>query len=281
MRPSKAYLPRIVQGLAILASIACGGSGGAGPDEPLSLAPDLYLTEIKSPELVSPGRILKTVFRYGNASDAIAPGTGVYRLLLSRDPVADDADQVLKEGPLPPVGPNAFTADSIVAIVRADVEEGSYQLVLILDATNIIRESSEGNNSLSRPIEIRKLPDLVVTAAGMQATLGADSSYFAIYGGFTIANSGTLAVPNVAAAYYVSRDTVLSDDDIRVSATCCFPVPGTDWGHIANKNNSGGLEPGEWYGIITVIEESGEKRDLNLADNTAHTPSTFTIPKTK
>lgn len=281
MRPSKAYLPRIVQALAILASIACGGSRSAGPDEPPSLAPDFYLTDLKSPELVSPGRSLRTIFRYGNAGDVTAPGTGVYRLLLSSDPVADDADLVLGQGPLPPVYPNYFTADSISTFVHADVEEGSYQLVLALDATNLIAESSEENNSLSRPIEIRKLPDLVVTAAIMQATLGTDSSYFAIYGGFTIANSGTVAVPNVAATYYVSRDTVLSDDDIRVTATCCSPVPGTDWEHIADKNNSGGLEPGEWYGIITVTAESGEKRDLNLADNTAHTPSTFTVPKTK
>lgn len=129
--------------VVVVSAAGCGSSSPTESDDSVPEAPqpklaDLAVVDLRGSEVASPGHQLIVAYRYENGGDTIAPAVGEHRAYLASDTVPSASDYLL--GTLEPValGPGAWTEDSVAFTLPGGFTLGEYQLLLQLDATNLL-----------------------------------------------------------------------------------------------------------------------------------------------
>jgi len=114
----------------------------------------------------------------------------------------------------------SFNWSSPTLTIPALTAPGKYYGGILVDRTNAVAESNEGNNFVSVPlaVELPLRPDLVITSGTPTVTPSSivDAGGRLTLSGWTVANQGPGDSGSFRVAYYLSRDAVFSDIDSRV-----------------------------------------------------------------
>lgn len=142
--------------------------------------PDLYLTNMRLTQnnatisSVVMGSVFNleyqvnhsngNMFGYGNPSGLSFAGQNKLTCYLSADEVLDISDDlVLSTNDISATYGNSMITGVLSLIIPSNINSGDWNLFVVIDSDNVISERDEMNNIWSQAIEIRSLPDLIVT----------------------------------------------------------------------------------------------------------------------
>jgi subtilase family serine protease len=146
---------------------------------------------------------------------------------LSTDDIMEATDHLVGTRTISSLAIGGGSAQSFPYTLDLAVPLGSYHFGAICDATSVIPESDEGNNSFVIPglIEVfvppPPAPDLSVTAVATDITSLVIET--AITFNYTIKNLGNLDAGAAHVDFYFSSDTTIDNTDILVGASLVIP----------------------------------------------------------
>jgi len=115
--------------------------------------PDLTISSLTAPDSASPGQnisINDTTMNSGLAG-VLQTVTVFY---LSADNTLDVGDVILSNRPVPALSPGSSSSGTTNVTIPPETAAGSYYIIAVADAANIVFESNEDNNPMSRAITI-------------------------------------------------------------------------------------------------------------------------------
>ena len=119
-----------------------------------SSLPDLVVTSLSMPSTVSRTSGFPMSFNVVNQGKAAA-GTVQLKIYLSRDNKLSSDDVLLRVRTFGAVAPGLTVPNAITETIPSGVSAGSYYVLLVIDASGAVNESSESNNTLVRAITVR------------------------------------------------------------------------------------------------------------------------------
>ncbi|HEU5193710.1 MAG TPA: CARDB domain-containing protein, partial [Methylomirabilota bacterium] len=200
---------------------------------------------------------------------AVSAGASTTRFYLSLDTVRDTAD-VLLDGTraIPPLGPNAFSTNTVTVGVPTGTAAGLYYLLACADDFGVVPETNETNNCRASVNRVQlSLPtaDLAVTAVSDPPGAAVPTSSFAVTD--TTTNVGPIMVGASTTRYYLSLDTVRSADDILIGARGMGALgAGVFSTGTANATVPGTAPFGTYY-VLACADDTSQTVEANEANN--------------
>ncbi len=248
----------------------------------IQIGPDLVLTNFSGPSIAGAGSTITVSDTTANQGlgDASASVTRVY---LSTDFWLDANDVLLQSRSVPALAANTSSAASTAVTIPANTADGSYFLIAKADATGVVAESNETNNT--RTLTLRIGPDLVVASATAPARAAAGASIDVTE---TTQNIGSGNAPGSVTAFYLSANALLDASDFPIGSR---PVPPLGPGAANARTTTVTLPavaPGTWYLIasaddgrtITETTETNNTRAVTVLVGPDLSIATFTAPFT-
>lgn len=242
---------------------------------PISLRPDLVVSAVTI-SATTPGgagqpvTLTETTLNQG-ATPAISTIT---RYFLSTDAVFDTNDTLLGERTVPPLNPGQSDTATVTLTIPANVATGSYSIIAVADATSVVTEILENNNT--RPKTLAVGPDLRIVSLVVPGTTtpGATISLKDI-----TKNTGGGAAGPSTTKFYLSRDPTLSSDDIFLGGRA---VPGLDPGAATATVTTSvtipaSTPPGAWF-FIAQADGDNAVVETNETNNTLALATTLVGP---
>ncbi len=234
------------------------------PDAPL--LPDLVPITVEAPELVSPERQLDIRFTYKNQGQSVAPAGGIHRVLLSSDQQESPDDALVGTVDAQALGPGATTSADVSYGIPGDFAEGSYFVIVVLDATRLVEESIEDNNAgsaIDRTV-IQRGHDLRVVLFAIKSGIGTwwgDRGFY-VETDFMVYDYGTAPAPGgYRYDHFLSQDSILSADDIARGGGCCYRIR-QRVGGTSYYYNHDRIKPGVYWALLRVMAADTVSLDL-------------------
>jgi len=148
---------------AITSGCVAGSEGPRGPGTPTDPDPqgqaDLSAGPVETPTEIRVDAVLEMRVGVRNRGSGSAGPGWVVRVFLSQDPVIDSADIQVDHFAAPrELAPGTDDQYLRHKKLRASTPPGLYFIGSILDVTNVVPESAEGNNTLRTPGTITLIP---------------------------------------------------------------------------------------------------------------------------
>jgi subtilase family serine protease len=112
----------------------------------ITVGPDLTVSALTAPSTATAGATISigdTTKNTGGASDGAVTSTRFY---LSKNTTLDGSDVVLGSRAVPVVAASASSTGSTSVTIPVSTTPGTYHIIAVCDATNVVAESNEGNN---------------------------------------------------------------------------------------------------------------------------------------
>ena len=246
-------------------------------------APDLTVTAATAPPTAAFGELTPVSWTVQNVGSVAASVNWFDQIYLSVDNVFGSGDFGLISSPATaaiPLDPQeSHTFSTSFAIPSHLVGPGDYFLIFRANAFGI-GESSRTNNDFAVPITLQA-PDITVTSATVPPTLLTDQ-YMDV--SWTVQNvSGLPAAADWYDAIYLSRDTILNDnDDERLTDRWAGDetplAPGASYtGTSQVYIDAWDVSAGQWY-MIFVADAFRSQRETNEANNNFVVPVIVDMP---
>lgn len=115
--------------------------------------PDLTIFSLSAPGSASPGQniSINDTTKNSGLADVLQTVTVFY---LSADSTLDVGDAILGNRPVPALSAGSSSSGATNVTIPPETAAGSYYIIAVADAANIVFESHEDNNSMSRAITI-------------------------------------------------------------------------------------------------------------------------------
>ncbi|MDA0813961.1 MAG: carboxypeptidase regulatory-like domain-containing protein, partial [Verrucomicrobia bacterium] len=258
----------------------------------LDCRPDLQPGNYSIPASACPGDDIgpETFLAVVNVGPGEA-GTSTVGYYLSKDNVFSADDVLLVGGrdsvPALPASSNANVTANVNTI-PAGTAPGNYFIIAVVDELSVIAESNEGNNTSAKSITILDCrPDLqpgnysIPASACPSEDIGPETF-------LAVVNVGPGDAEGANAGFYLSKDNVLSVDDVLlIGGRDGVPaLPAGSSANITAHNNiiPADTAPGSYF-IIAVVDEPKTVSETNENNNTSAksitildcTPKSFTI----
>ena len=223
------------------------------------LRPDLLVSAFTVPTIFTPGGSLLVSYTIANggAGGAGPSTTGFY---LSTNSTWDAGDTLVVLQPAPAIGAGGSYAAAPILTMPL-VPAGSYYLIAKADATNIVSETSETNNTHAH--STKALPDLVIYSMVVPSIPTTPTFNVTV----TTRNQGGVTAPPSTTRLYLSVNSTWDSLDIQIGA---MSVPAL--GAVANYTATVAVTPvvpvGRYYliakadalGVITEVSETNNTR---------------------
>jgi subtilisin len=172
--------------------------------------PNVTITAASTVAAASPGQAIVVNGTVRNLGP-LTVGPFIVRYYLSTDAVFDAGVDVLVGGrAVSSLAPGATTVTPKTVTIPTDTAIGTYRIIVVADATNVLAESNESNNARATAAVVVGL-DVAVTAA---ATVTAASPGDSIVVNSTIKNRGSVAAGSFTVRYYLSTNSTFGDSDV-------------------------------------------------------------------
>jgi subtilase family serine protease/subtilisin family serine protease len=187
-----------------------------------------------------------------------ASTTGFY---LSTNAVLDSADIPLGGRAVPALGPGVSNTGTATLTIPIGTPAGSYYLLVRADASDAVGESAEGNNVLTRLVQVGA--DLVVSALTPPATLGPGVPFTV---NDTTKNQGGSLADASTTGFYLSTNSTLDAADIPLGSRA-VPALGPGATHAASTTLTipAGTPAGAYYLLARADDGNavGESSEAN------------------
>ncbi len=181
--------------------------------------PDLIASSISLPNSVVNGENFDVTFVAQNAGFGGVSGPWSNRIVLSRDTVLGNSDDVLlsESTETTPLAPSTTLSRTVTVSAPFGVT-GTAHLFFITDSSANVLEADENNNQLERNLTIdfaRAPSDLIVDALTVNGPIGRGESFDFTY---RVRNDGTATTEAVSwnDEVWISNDAVLDSNDSRL-----------------------------------------------------------------
>ena len=225
-------------------------------------AADLAVTGVTAPTSAALGSIITITDTTKNrgTDPALSSKTNFY---LSTDKILDSTDLLIGGRSVIALPPSAVSKMSTLVTIPLDTPPGTYQLIVMSDAENLVPESNESNNAYTRTIAIG--PDLTVYSFSAPSTIKAGTTVSVTD---TIKNwSGGGPAGSSTTKFYLSTDNVLDAGDVFLGSRAVLAI---DAG-TTNKGATGITIPGNTppgsYRLIAVADGDNAVAEKNETNN--------------
>ena len=175
-------------------------------------------------------------------------------------------DVLLDENIITGISANSTYTSYMYFYLPGDITNGDYYFLFVADGENLIEENNEDNNVMSYPIEI--VPSFIdLEMRTVYADYDSVSVGGRIYVYSYVYNIGNLSTSGSRLAYYLSTDTIVSEEDILLSNTSLYVSAGSYDYNSANLNIPA-IETGQYYLIFFAdyledVDELDEENNTN------------------
>lgn len=174
----------------------------------VAVGPDLILSVVSAPPTAAAGGTLSMSDTIKNQGGGGAEASTT-RFYLSANFGIDSSDLILGARSVAPLPAGASNSASISVVIPADTPAGTYYVIAQADTANVVRETTEINNTRATS-SVRIGPDLIVTAiSGPSSTSGGTT----ITVSYTARNQGAGSAASSATGFYLSKNATISSDD--------------------------------------------------------------------
>jgi subtilase family serine protease/photosystem II stability/assembly factor-like uncharacterized protein len=244
-------------------------TNNVGASGPLVIGPDLVVTAATAtPTLVPAGGTVTVANTVKNQGGAPTETSFDVAFFLSSDAVFDRATDV----PLRPgrtvlaLVPGAVSSASSRLTIPPDTPAGSYRILVVADAGEVIAEASELNNvAASPPITVARA-DLVITSVTAPAVASTGTT---IAVGTTVKNLGpVLTAGSITVTFFLSPDTLRDDADVPLGPNRVVTSLGPGAASTATSMLTIPIDtPSGIYRILAVANATGGGVEANEANN--------------
>lgn len=246
--------------------------------------PDLRAEISASAQTVTPGNPVVANITVRNASAVQTPGFDV-RVYLSADGVVNAGDVLLQTIFMGTdtlgLAANGSATIPLSVPLPTSATPGTYRLIVVADLDNVVAESNESNNTTATASALITVPTRPAdpSSADLVATVSATAVTVAPTGRFNasvqVTNRGNVTTSAFAAQIFLSRDGVLSSDDVALLADgdpslSIDPLaPGAISGTI--ELTVPGFAPAGAYRLIFLVDSGEAVSEPNEGNNAATT----------
>jgi subtilase family serine protease len=229
----------------------------------IKIGTDLRISSLSVPTTAGPGQnmtITDTTKNQGGAA-AEASTTMFY---LSVDGGVDGSDVVLGSRNIPALAAGASSSGSTTVTIPENTASGSYYLIALADAEDVVIETSETNNKYARLIKIGT--DLRVYSLSVPSTAGAGQNISITD---TTKNQGGGTADPSQTQFYLSTNTLVdASDTLLGSRNVPSLAPGTSSSGSTTVTIPSSTVAGSWY---IVAKADGE----DVVVETSETNNTY------
>ena len=197
-----------------------GESGDSNEDSATpNIPPDMVVSSLTVPAVAAAGSTVVVSVTTKNQGTGIAqPSTT--RFFLSVNTTLDPSDMRLDgEQAVPALAAGATGAASVTIAIPAGVTAGRHYVIANADDDDVLDESQETNNRLSRSVQIG--PDLLIASFTAPAS-GAAGGTVSVTD--TVKNQGGGAAAVSSTTFYLSANSTIGAGDVLLAASRDVPV---------------------------------------------------------
>jgi len=246
----------------------------------MQIGPDLAVTALSAPATAGAGSTILISDTTANQGLG-ATAASVTRFYLSADFSLDVNDVALQGRSVAVLTGSTSSSGTTSVTIPANTADGSYFLIAKADATELVAESNETNNT--RSVTLRIGPDLAVTSATAPPRAAAGSSIDITE---TTQNIGTGTASASVTGFYLSTNALLDASDIPIgSRTVPALTPGTSNVRTTTLTIPA-VAAGTWFLLanaddgrsIAETQETNNTRNVTILIGPDLSVSTFTTP---
>jgi subtilase family serine protease len=194
----------VISAVNTLGESGDSNEASATPDIPS----DIVLSALTAPSVGGAGAPIAVSVIVKNQGTGVAHASTT-RFYLSSNSTVDAQDLVLGEQPAPELATGASVTVSMTLTIPADIPVGRQYLIASGDADDVLGESNEANNRLSRSLQIG--PDLAVSAVTAPAASSAGGTISITD---TTTNQGGAPAASSRTEFYLSTNSTLGAGDV-------------------------------------------------------------------
>lgn len=225
--------------------------------------PDLVPLSVSSTTLMTPGGTVSATLSVHNSGAGSAPSSTV-AVWLSSDAALSADDIPIGSTPAPELAPGAAAHLTISGILPTNIQSGTLNIIVVVDANGEVAEANESNNQAPGQSLTIGAAELSMAAVSMPASVvhGSTATVSA-----TVANTGLFTADNVRVGFFLSSDAAISTSDTFLgSATIATIAPGTSAPVSLITPITSALPVGNWY-IGAIVDDTGMIAESNESNN--------------
>jgi subtilase family serine protease len=228
----------------------------------MQIGADLIVLALTAPSTSGAGLSIIATDTTKNQGGAAAAAS-VTRFFLSSNTTYDAGDIMLGSRSVPAVNAGASATGSATLTIPAATATGTWYLIARADADDALAETSEGNNTSWRSLQIGA--DLTVSAFTVPSSAGAGQSITLTD---TTANQGGGAAQASVTRYYLSADSTLdASDALLASRDVAALGPGASSAGSIGVTLPAVIATATWY-LIAQTDAAGSVVEVSEFNNT-------------
>ncbi len=230
----------------------------------VSILPDLVVSALTGPAYVSPGATI-TISDTTKNQGSGAAAASITSFYWSTNSTWDALDTLLKSRNVPVLAVGGISSATTNLIVPLSATTGTFYIIAKADATALVNEASETNNT--KYLAVKILPDLVVSALTGPAYVTPGVPFTV---SSTTANTGSGAAVASSTYFYLSANTTLDAADTYLASQPVGALtPGATFPASTPLTVPPGTLPGAYY-IIAKADGAGVVSEGSETNNTKY-----------
>jgi|GEM_PF-2522105 len=221
------------------------------------------------------GRQINIIYRIRNAGNITSDAT-VTRLWLSRDTRRSNEDIVLGEDqPEDRLAPNGRAIRMMDRLIPGDTDPGAYYVLAVADPDSQVVELVENDNLAYARVMVGGEPNLCWQDFSVSPAFIRPGQALSLF--YRILNNGGAATGEFTLDFYVSRDSLRTNDDLALGGVQNENAlsPGEFVERQLERNLPQQVLPGYIYALV-VIDRQNHVREIDETDNLGY--AQFTVP---
>jgi subtilase family serine protease len=230
----------------------------------LLVGPDLAISTFTAPTTAIPGTTMSLGDTVTNSGGDAAVAS-VMRFYWSTNATVDAGDTVLGSRNVPALEPTGAAAGQTTVTVPSPLTMGTYYVIAEADATKVVSETQEGNNTVARAVTVGG--DLIVSAFTAPAKAGAGA---AVTLTDTTTNQGSVAVTASVTRFYFSTNAQFDSIDTLLAGGHAVPGLSANTADAATTTVTlpSNIAPGS-YNLIAKADADGTVAETQEGNNIA------------
>jgi subtilase family serine protease len=227
------------------------------------LGPDFSVTVASAtPISTGAGAMVTVTDTTANSGGAAGPATTT-SIFFSADTVLDGGDPLVGGRTVPALAAGSTSAGTTTITIPAGATPGTWQLIVVADATGLSAETNEANNT--RATSVRVGPDLTVSTARAPSKVTAGTAFSVTE---STANQGGGPATVSATRYYLSTNTTFDAADLLLGTREVPPLAaGATNSATVSLTVPAGTSRATYY-LIMVADAGGEIAEVYENNNT-------------